>query len=51
LKFLLSGEQEVDAFATDTRWRRRKPALALYPIGFAPRTLRKANREKQSRAK
>jgi hypothetical protein len=36
LRFLLSGEQDIDAFASNVRRRRRQPALALYPKGFIP---------------
>jgi hypothetical protein len=34
LKFLLSGEQDIDAFASTTRRSRRNSALPRYPKGF-----------------
>src|SRR5262249_1755115 len=36
LKFLLSREQDVDAFCDRGRRRRRRPLLELYPAGFLP---------------
>ena len=36
LQFLLSGEQDIDTFATTKRRRRPQVALALYPKGFNP---------------
>jgi Transposase IS66 family len=36
LQFLLSGERNIDAFATARRRRRRRTALPLYPKGFTP---------------
>jgi predicted RecB family nuclease len=33
LKFLLSRERDVDAFRANQRWKRRSPAIELYPKG------------------
>jgi DNA-directed RNA polymerase subunit RPC12/RpoP len=36
LQFLLSGEQDIDAFATTKHRRRSQATLAFYPKGFTP---------------
>ncbi|MBV8843298.1 MAG: IS66 family transposase [Bryobacterales bacterium] len=36
LQFLLSGERDIEAFATTKRRGRRQTALPLYPKGFTP---------------
>jgi len=36
LKFLLSGERDIDAFCTRKRNRRRREQIELYPKGFTP---------------
>jgi hypothetical protein len=34
MKFLLSGERDIDAFASTPRRSRRQPKLPMYPKGF-----------------
>jgi predicted RecB family nuclease len=36
LKFLVSGQRDVDAFCLGKRSRRRWPAIQMYPKGFTP---------------
>lgn len=46
LKFLLSGEQDVEAFCQPRREKRQRPRLEVYPKGFP----RGYNRQKAERA-
>ena len=36
LPFLLSGERNIEAFASSKSRARRKPAFPVYPKGFTP---------------
>ena len=52
LKFLLSREKDVDAFAEGRRARRRPPPIEVYPKGFIPphfRNRAKARLDKEQR--
>ena len=46
LKFLLSGEQDVEAFCQGGRKKRRQPCLEVYPTGFS-RSGRRTNGPKR----
>jgi predicted RecB family nuclease len=51
LQFLLSGEQDIDTFATTKRRRRPPVALALYPKNFNPPHFAKTKAGKQRSVK
>jgi hypothetical protein len=51
LQFLLSGEQDIDTFATGTHGRRTQATLALYPKGFTPPHFAKTKAGKQRAAR
>jgi hypothetical protein len=51
LQFLLSGEQDIDTFATSKRRHRSQAALAFYPKGFTPPHFASTKAAKQRRAR
>jgi hypothetical protein len=54
LAFLLSGERDIEAFASSKSRARRKPAFPVYPKGFTPPylvSLNKASGKAQIQAK
>jgi predicted RecB family nuclease len=44
LKFLLSGQREVDAFCANPRRKRRRPLIEVYPKGFTRPDFRPVNK-------
>jgi hypothetical protein len=50
LKFLLSRERDIDAFAAGKRRRRRAPRIELYPKGYLPPTIGSLRRGQAARA-
>jgi predicted RecB family nuclease len=50
LKFLLSRERDIDAFAAGKRRRRRAPRIELYPKGYLPPSIGSLRRGQAARA-
>jgi hypothetical protein len=50
LKFLLSGERDMDAFTSGKRRRRRAPRIEIYPKGYLPSSILSLRRAKTARA-
>jgi len=50
LKFLLSGERDIDAFAAGKRRRQRVPRIELYPKGYLPPSIGSLRRGQAARA-
>jgi predicted RecB family nuclease len=51
LKFLLSRERDIDAFAAGKRRRQRAPRIEVYPKGFLPSSIRSLRRWQAGRAR
>ena len=50
LKFLLSRERDIDAFAAGKRRRQRTPRIELYPKGYLPPSIGSLRRAQAARA-
>jgi Transposase IS66 family len=50
LKFLLSRERDIDAFAASKRRRRSAPRIELYPKGYPPPSIGSLRRGQAARA-
>jgi transposase IS66 family protein/RNase H-like protein len=50
LKFLLSRERDIDAFAAGKRRRQRAPRIELYPKGYLPPSIGSLRRAQAARA-
>ena len=50
LKFLLSRERDIDAFAAGKRRRQRAPRIELYPKGYLPPSIGSLRRAQATRA-
>jgi hypothetical protein len=51
LKFLLSGERDMDSFTSGKRRRRRAPRIEICPKGYLPSSILSLRRAKTARAR